>query len=54
MTNQELIDLWRKSKELSFVKWLDKKEQGCQFCETPYNQPWCPHTEENNENTQSE
>lgn len=54
MTNQELIDLWRKSKEPSFVKWLDKKEQGCQFCETPCNQPWCPHTEESDENTQSE
>jgi len=45
--HQELIDLWRNtSKEPSFIKWLDKKQEGCKACgDKPCKRPWCPFTE---------
>lgn len=51
MTNhQELIDLWRNSKEPNFVRWLSKKEEGCAACgDKPCKRPWCPFTKEEEE-----
>lgn len=47
MTNhQELIDLWRNSKEPNFVKWLDTKQKKCDFCDKPCGKPWCITNEE--------